>query len=107
VTGGPIAPIPTPLADAQPVGIAPDGSFLLVLPSGAGPPPKPAWKVPLPTGEPVRIAMLEVQDAGAAPDGRLLLARLGSLYVSAKDGSDPHKLIDNIDGFVGQREHVS
>jgi eukaryotic-like serine/threonine-protein kinase len=99
MTGGPIAAVPTPLVDAQPVGIAPDGSFLLVLPGGAGPPPKPAWELPLPAGDPFRIAMLEAQDGSVTPDGRLLLARLGSLYVTAKDG--PHKLIDNIDGFVG------
>ena len=101
VTGGPIAAVPTPLVDAQPVGIAPDGSFLLVLPRGAGPPPKPAWELPLPTGEPFRIAMLEAQDGSVTPDGRLLLPRLGSLYVTAKDGSNPHKLLDGIDGFVG------
>jgi serine/threonine protein kinase/Tol biopolymer transport system component len=101
VTGGPIAAVLTPLVDAQPVGIAPDGSFLLVLPGGAGPPPKPAWELPLPAGDPFRIAMLEAQDGSVTPDGRLLLARLGSLYVTAKDGSNPHKLIDSIDGFVG------
>ena len=101
VTGGPIAAVPTPLVDAQPVGIAPDGSFLLVLPRGAGPPPKPAWQLLLPTGEPFRIAMLEAQDGSVTRDGRLLLARLGSLFVAAKDGSNPHKVIDGIDGFVG------
>ncbi len=86
VTGGPIAAVPTPLLDAQPVGIAPDGSFLLVLPGGAGPPPKPAWELPLPTGEPRRIAMLEAQDgivkssepggfccAQWTPDGRYIV----------------------------------
>jgi transposase len=56
VTGGPVAAIPTPLVDAQPVGISPDGSFLLVLPGGAGPPPKPAWELPLPFGEQVVVA---------------------------------------------------
>ena len=99
-TGGPIAAIPTPLVDAQPVGISPDGSFLLVLPGGAGPPPKPAWELPLPTGEPRRIAMLEAQDGSVTPDGRVLLSRLGSLYVTEKDGN-PRKLIDSIDGFIG------
>jgi serine/threonine protein kinase/Tol biopolymer transport system component len=101
VAGGPVAAVPTPLLDAQPVGIAPDGSFLLVLPGGAGPPPKPAWELPLPTGEPRRIAMLEAQDGSVTADNRVLLSRLGSLYVAEKDGSNPRKLIDSIDGFIG------
>jgi serine/threonine protein kinase len=101
VTGGAIAAVPMPLPDAQPVGIAPDGSFLLVLPGGAGPPPKPAWELPLPTGEPRRIVMLEAQDGSVTRDGRLLLSRLGSLYVTEIDGSSPRKLIDHIDGFIG------
>ena len=101
VTGGPIAAVPTPLVDAQPVSMAPDGSFLLVLPGGAGPPPKPLWEVPLPTGDPFRIATQGVQDAIVMPDGRLLLARFGSLYVTEKDGSKPRKLVDGIAGFVG------
>jgi Tol biopolymer transport system component len=101
VTGGSIAAVPMPLPDAQPVGIAPDGSFLLVLPGGAGPPPKPAWELPLPTGEPRRIVMLEAQDGSVTRDGRVLLSRVGSLYVTEIDGSNPRKLIDGIDGFIG------
>ena len=101
VTGGPVAAVPTPLVDAQPTGIAPDGSFLVVLPGGAGPPPKPVWELPLPTGDPFRVATQEAQDASVTRDGRLLLSRLGSLYVMAKDGSNPRKLIDGISGFVG------
>src|SRR5262244_15143 len=78
-TGGPVAAVPTTLVDAQPTGVAPDGSFLLVLPGGAGPPPKGAWELPVPTGEPRRLGSVEVQDAYVTPDGRILLARLGSL----------------------------
>jgi serine/threonine protein kinase/Tol biopolymer transport system component len=101
VTGGPIAAVPTSLVDAQPTGIAPDGTFLVVLPGGAGPPPKPVWKLPLPTGEPVRMPMLEAQDANVTSDGHLLLARMGSLYFAEKDGSNLHKLAFDIEGFVG------
>lgn len=101
VTGGPVADVPTPLVDAQPTGIAPDGSFLMALPGGAGPPPKPVWEIPLPTGDPFRIATQEAQDAEVTSDGRLLLSRLGTLYVTAKDGSDARKLIDGISGFIG------
>jgi Tol biopolymer transport system component len=57
--------------------------------------------LPLPTGEPRRIAALEAQDGSVTRDGRVLLSRLGSLYVTDKDGSNPRKLIDGIDGFIG------
>jgi len=100
-TGGPVAAVPTTLVDAQPTGVAPDGSFLLVLPGGAGPPPKGAWELPVPTGEPRRLGSVEVQDAYVTPDGRILLARLGSLYVTDKDGANLRKLIEGIDGFIG------
>ena len=101
VTGGPVAIISTPPLNAQPVGIAPDGSWLLVLPGGSGPPPKPPWGIPLPTGEPNQIGTLEVQDGGITPDGRVLMARLGELYLTEKDGSNQHKIIGGIDGFIG------
>jgi serine/threonine protein kinase len=99
--GGPVAAVPTTLVDAQPIGVAPDGSFLLVLPGGAGPPPKAAWELPVPTGEPRRIGSLEAQDGSVTPDGRILLSRSGSLYVTDKDGANPRKLIGGIDGFIG------
>ena len=101
VTGGPVAIISTPPLNAQPVGMAPDGSWLLVLPGGSGPPPKPPWGIPLPTGEPNQIGTLEVQDGGITPDGRVLMARLGELYLTEKDGSNQRKIIGGIDGFIG------
>jgi serine/threonine protein kinase/dipeptidyl aminopeptidase/acylaminoacyl peptidase len=103
MTGGPIAMIPAPLLDAQPVGIAPDGSTLLVLPGGAGPPPKAVWQVPLPTGDPIRLGSLEAQDASFTSDGHILLSNLGDLYLTEKDGSNPRKIITGIDGFIGDQ----
>jgi serine/threonine protein kinase len=100
VTGGPVAAIPTPLLDAQPVGIAPDGSALLVMPGGAGPPAKAVWKVPLPVGDPVRMGNLEGQDASVTPDGHILVPNLGDLYIAEKDGSNPRKII-GMEGFIG------
>jgi eukaryotic-like serine/threonine-protein kinase len=100
-TGGQIASIPTALADAQPVGVAPDGSYLLVLQGGAGPPPKPVWEIPLPAGEPRRIGSLEAQDGSITPDGHLLLSRFGDLYLTDKDGSYLRKIISGFDGLIG------
>jgi DNA-binding winged helix-turn-helix (wHTH) protein/Tol biopolymer transport system component len=103
VTGGPVSLLPTPLIDAQPEGIASDGSFLIVLEGGAGPPPKPVWKVPLPTGEPVRLGNLEAQGAGVTPDGHILLSSLGDLYIAENDGSHVRKIIAGVDGFIGNQ----
>jgi eukaryotic-like serine/threonine-protein kinase len=99
VTGGPISLIPTPLRDPQPVGIAPDGSALLVLPGGAGPPAKPAWKVPLPAGDPIRLGNLEGQDVSTTPDGHILISKWGDLYIAEKDGSNPRKILSA--GLIG------
>ncbi len=101
VTGGPVSIIPTPLVDAQPTGIAPDGTYLLVIQGGAAPPSKPVWKVPLPTGDPVRLGNIKGQDAYVTPDGRILVCDGGDLYVLEKDGSNPRKLISGMKGFIG------
>jgi serine/threonine protein kinase/Tol biopolymer transport system component len=101
VTGGAVSKIPTPLIDAQPGGIAPDGSYLLVLQGGAAPPSKPIWKVPLPTGDPVRMGNVKGQDAYVTPDGHILVGDLGDLYILDGDGSNARKLISGMDGFVG------
>jgi eukaryotic-like serine/threonine-protein kinase len=101
VSGGRVAQIPTPLLDAQPVGIEPDGSALLVMPGGAGPPAKPLWKIPLPAGDPIRLANLAGQDGYVAPDGRIFFSNLGDLYVAEKDGSNPRKIVGGIVGFIG------
>jgi eukaryotic-like serine/threonine-protein kinase len=101
VTGGPVAVIPTPLADAQPTAITPDGSALLVLQGGAGPPGKPAWRVPLPAGEPIRLGDLKGQDVSVTPDGHILLADGFDLYIAEKDGSNPRKIISSKAGLIG------
>ncbi len=101
VAGGPIGTVPTPLLDPQPVGIAPDASGLLVLPGGAGPPAKPAWKVPLPAGNPIRLGNLEGQDAIITPDGHILVSKGGDVYIADKDGSNPRTMLSVDGGLIG------
>jgi Tol biopolymer transport system component len=101
VTGGQISNIPTPLIDAQPAGIAPDGSYLLVFQGGVAPPSKPIWKVPLPTGDPVRLGNLKAQDGSVTPDGHILLGERGDLYILDADGSNMHKIVGGLKDFVG------
>ncbi len=101
VTGGAVSIIPTPLIDAQPGGVAPDGSFLAVLQGGAAPPGHPIWKVPLPTGEPTRLSNFKGQDVSVTPDGQILVSDEGNLYIVNSDGGNARKLISGMDGFVG------
>ena len=101
VSGGPVSIIPTPLIDAQPGGVAPDGSFLAVLQGGAAPPGHPIWKVPLPTGEPIRLSNFKGQDVSVTPDGQILVSDEGDLYITNSDGGNVRKLISGMDGWVG------
>jgi eukaryotic-like serine/threonine-protein kinase len=101
VTGGAVSIIPTPLIDAQPGGVAPDGSFLAVLQGGAAPPGHPIWKVPLPTGEPIRLSDFKGQDVSVTPDGQILVSDEGNLYIIGADGSNERKVISGMNGWVG------
>jgi len=101
VSGGSTGVIPTTVANPRIVGLAPEGSALLVI-SGLGPEFAGAlWQVPLPTGEPRRLGTIEVLDASFFPDGRILFAREGDLFVAEKDGSNPHKLVSVV-GVIGE-----
>jgi Tol biopolymer transport system component len=98
VTGGSVAVIPTTVANPVIVGLAPDGSALLVTTHGDDDFPTSLWQVPLPTGEPRRVGAVEAQDANFFPDGRILFAREDELYL-AEDGSNPRKLV-KVNGFI-------
>ena len=93
VTGGPTALIGTRFANSQIAGLAPDGSSLLVLGSGAADPTYPMWSIPLPAGEPRRLGDEKAQDATYFPDGRILFTRGPALYVAENDGSQVRKII--------------
>ena len=101
VTGGPVAIIPTTVAEAQPVDTTPEGTALLVLQGGSGPPPKPLWEIPLPAGEARRLGNLEGQDGSITPDGHILFPNLHDLYIAEKDGSNSRKLFSFPDSLIG------
>jgi Tol biopolymer transport system component len=101
VTGGSVASIPTTVVAPWIAGLAPEGSALLAKSGGIAGVPIPLWQIPLPTGEPRRIGTIDVQDASFFPDGRILFAREGDLYVAEKDGSDSRKLV-SVDGVIGE-----
>jgi eukaryotic-like serine/threonine-protein kinase len=98
VTGGATAVIPTKFANAQVAGLTHEGSALLTLVGGFVDFTSTVWTVPLPTGEPRRLGSIEAQDADFFPDGRIIFAKGNDLYVAARDGSNPRKLV-SVDGI--------
>jgi eukaryotic-like serine/threonine-protein kinase len=98
VTGGPTAIVPTRFENTQIAGLAPEGSALLTMVGSFFDLRNAAWAIPLPTGEPRRLGTIEAQDADYFPDGRILFAQGSDLYVAAKDGSNPRKLV-SVDGI--------
>ena len=98
VTGGPTAIVPTGFENVQIAGLTREGSSLLALVGGFADFTSAVWTIPLPTGEPRRLASIEAQDADFFPDGRIIFARGNDLYVAANDGSNPRKLV-SVDGI--------
>ena len=52
----------------------------------------PLWILPLPAGEPRRLADLKVDAATLFPNGNIAFTLNGALYLALSDGSDAHKL---------------
>jgi len=98
VTGGPTSVIPTRLENARIAGLTREGSALLTLVGGFADIRTPVWTIPLPTGEPRRLGGIAAQDADFFPDGRIIFAQGGDVYVAAKDGSNPSK-VASVDGI--------
>jgi len=99
VTGGPTAIIPTRFAIPNVVGLTREGSSLLALVGPDTEPVYPPWVIPLPTGEPRRIADIDASDASFSPDGRILFSQGRDLYLAEKDGSNARKLL-SADGQI-------
>ena len=105
--GGAAAVVSTPSSNQRILDLSPDGSALLAISgrydsamflSGL----YPLWELPLPTGEPRELAGLQAQDGSFAPDGRMLFARGGGLYLAQTDGSHPREVISGLSGFIGE-----
>jgi eukaryotic-like serine/threonine-protein kinase len=93
VAGGRTAVVESRLVDPWIAGLTPEGSALLVTAGGYDDAAYPLWSIPLPAGEPRRLGNADGQSAAFFPDGRLLFARGGELYVADKDGADSRKLV--------------
>jgi Tol biopolymer transport system component/tRNA A-37 threonylcarbamoyl transferase component Bud32 len=98
-TGGPTEFVVSAGTDQRILGLFAEGSTLL---TGSGllyQDESPLWEIPLPAGEPRKLSGFEGQDASFAPDGRILLAQGGGVYVAQRDGSN-RKLLTRLDGVI-------
>jgi eukaryotic-like serine/threonine-protein kinase len=95
VSGGSVAPVPTPAPTMQPLSVSPDGSKLLVedVP-GTTASEGPLWAMPVLGGSPLRLAD-DVGHSGAwSPDGtKLVYAKDQDLYLAGADGTNSRKLV--------------
>jgi eukaryotic-like serine/threonine-protein kinase len=94
VNGGQTAPVATRLVNPQITALSPDGSTLLALVGGFMDAAYSLWSIPLPAGEPRRVAAIMTQDATFFPDGHIAYVQGTQLFVTEKDGSNPRKLIE-------------
>ena len=91
--GGPARSIPTPLANAKPEYISPDGKELLVLAWEGMEEERELWIVPVASGKPRRIGTLLCHAAAWSPDGNTIAYAYGnSIYVTKDQGVTSQKL---------------
>lgn len=95
--GGETSILSTRLANAELIGLAPDGSSLVVSNPASDRGPGALWTIPLPTGEPRRLGNMEVAQAGLFPDGRVVFTQGSGLYIAEKDGSNTRRLLSTAD----------
>lgn len=96
--GGETAPLAVPFSNPIVSDISADGSELLV--AEFSPSDKPLWSVPLPAGAPRRLGSLS-RGGIWAPNGQLLYAMGGEIYIADHDGDNSRKLADAPGAVVG------
>jgi Tol biopolymer transport system component len=102
VKGGPTAVISTtPLTNPILVGVASDGSFIATVDATGEMQSRSVWKIPLPAGEPHRLADVGVFGAAVTPDGRFLFFREGNLFITDTDGANQRRIVSLKQGSVG------
>jgi Tol biopolymer transport system component/predicted Ser/Thr protein kinase len=98
-TGGPTEFVLSGGTDQRILGLSAEGSTLLTGSGMLYQDQGPLWEIPLPAGEPHQLAGFEGQDGSFAPDGRILLAQGGRVYLVQRDGSN-RKLLTKLDGVI-------
>jgi Tol biopolymer transport system component/predicted DNA-binding transcriptional regulator AlpA len=93
VQGGPINVISSPLVNAIPKGLSPDGKSLLVLGSEGEEQEQPLWIVPLNGPPPHRLSTILAHSAAWSPDGqRIAFAHENAIYLTNGTGTTLQQL---------------
>jgi serine/threonine protein kinase len=94
ISGGDPMPIPSPSPDMYAVGVAADGSQLLVLDAQTSATETPLWSLPTLGGSPRRLGDTVGRSAAWSPNGeKLAYSNAGDLFLARSDGTESHKLI--------------
>jgi serine/threonine protein kinase/Tol biopolymer transport system component len=94
ISGGDPTAIPAPSPDMFAVGVAPDGSQLLVLAHQASATETPLWSLPTLGGSPRRLGDTVGRSGAWSPDGKILAySNAGALFLAKSDGTESHKLV--------------
>src|SRR5713226_1061706 len=94
ISGGDPTAIPAASPDMFAVGVAPDGSQLLVLAAQTSATETPLWSLPTLGGSPRRLGDTVGRSAAWSPDGNMLAySNAGDLFLAKSDGTESHKLV--------------
>ena len=94
ISGGDPTPIPAPSPNMFAVGVAADGSQLLVLDAQTSATETPLWSLPTLGGSPRRLGDAVGRSAAWSPDGEILAySDAGDLFLAKSDGTESRKLV--------------
>jgi len=94
ISGGDPTAIPAPSPDMFAVGVAPDGSQLLVKAAQTSATETPLWSLPTLGGSPRRLGDTVGRSGAWSPDGKILAySNAGALFLAKSDGTESHKLV--------------
>jgi len=94
ISGGDPTPIPAPSPNMFAVGVAPDGSQLLVLDAQTSATETPLWSLPTLGGSPRRLGDTVGRSAAWSPDGETLAySNAGDLFLAKSDGTESRELV--------------
>jgi serine/threonine protein kinase/Tol biopolymer transport system component len=90
-TGGDVAPVDVPFANAAVADLSADQTELLITqPSNTE---GPYFSLPMPAGSPRPLGDITGRDAAWAPNGKLVFTKRNDIYIADHDGANPLKFV--------------
>jgi hypothetical protein len=95
------------LESPQILGLAADGSAMLVATGFSEDFARPLWSIPLPAGEPRRVRDIEATGAANLLDGRIVFTSGKGVLVADRDGANQRQLAPLTAGVLAYMPSVS